>query len=100
MARKLDPMDILTGVEPVVAVVEKPKELKGKIIVAKVPGGMEDVEITGTITVLEAFKRAGFGENDIEGCELQVNGTKAKETTKVEPGDNVLAVAKIRGNRG
>jgi hypothetical protein len=100
MARKIDPMDILTGVEPVVAVAEKPKEIKGKITVAKVPGGMEDVEITGKITVLEAFAKAGFSEDNIDGCELQVNGTKAKTTTKVEPGDNVLAVAKIRGNRG
>lgn len=66
------------------------------VTVGKVPGGeFMDVPVTGETTVGEVLRTAQI--HSLKGHELQVSGKPATEKTRVKPGDQVLAVAKIRG---
>lgn len=66
------------------------------VTVGKVPGGeFVDVPVTRETTVGEVLRTAGI--RSLESHELQVSGKPATKKTRVKPGDQILAVAKIRG---
>lgn len=67
------------------------------VTAGKVPGGeVVEVQLNGRMTVRDVFKKAGV--ESVAGCDIQITGRPASMDDVVEPGDSVLAVAKVRGN--
>ncbi len=71
----------------------------GVVTVGKIPGELKDIPVrgTGVVTIRALFIEIGLIAQ-LERCEVQRNGEKADLDETVEPGDTVLAIAKIRGN--
>ncbi len=76
------------------AVVER--RLNPIVNIGKIPGEIREALIDGNKTIRALFIEIGV--RNLDNCEIQRNGRDANLDDNVEPGDTVLAIAKIRGN--
>lgn len=69
---------------------------RGTVTVAKIPGGeFHELNIQGPVLISELFKTA---QMNVEQCQIQKNGEEVGLDAYAEPGDEVYAFPKIRGN--
>lgn len=66
------------------------------VTIGKIPGEIRDVPVNSDVTIRALFIKIGVG--NLDRCEIQRNGQEANLDDSVDPGDTILAIAKIRGN--
>ena len=71
-------------------------ETQQQVRVGKLPGKIQEVDIMPERgTILDVLAAAQLTH---DGYELRLNGTPAEMEQRVQPGDTVLLVKKIKGN--
>lgn len=66
------------------------------VSIGKIPGEIKEVPFNDQMTIQAIFIMIGI--KNLDRCEIQRNGQEAELDDLVEPGDTILAIAKIRGN--
>lgn len=75
------------------------KKIKGNAItirIGRLPGRIQEISLDDGKTVGDALRVAGL---DVSGYEVRANGAPCDPSTKLESGDTVLLVKRVKGNQ-